>query len=260
MILMISPESKKHYLFLIKRYLLSVGALYASPFEAVIHERKAGKIFSFADHIKGLVYALLTNQTKWYRIEPHLKEIDKLFFYYQSTKIKETPPQYFYNGLLALKCGNISTKAQMHSLDDNIAVFERIEKKYGSLDKFVTSAPPQEIVERLSKAGSAYKLRMIGEALAWEYLRNVGIDGAKPDTHLRRFLGSDRMGNGQNSPANPDEVTSQITKLSKETGLSKAEIDNLIWSFCADGYGAICTATPHCTQCVIRQYCNHEHN
>ena len=39
-----------------------------------------------------------------------------------------------------------------------------------------------------------YKLHQVGEALAWEYIRNVGIDGAKPDTHIRRFLGSDRMG------------------------------------------------------------------
>ena len=39
-----------------------------------------------------------------------------------------------------------------------------------------------------------YKLHQVGEALAWEYIRNVGIDGAKPDTHIRRFLGSNRMG------------------------------------------------------------------
>ena len=36
------------------------------------------------------------------------------------------------------------------------------------------------------------------------------------------------------------------------TGLLKAEIDNLIWSFCAEGYGEICTANSHCERCPIR--------
>ena len=39
-----------------------------------------------------------------------------------------------------------------------------------------------------------YKLKYVGKALAWEYLRNVGVDGAKPDTHLKRILGSNRLG------------------------------------------------------------------
>jgi hypothetical protein len=98
-------------------------------------------------------------------------------------------------------------------------------------------------------------MKMLGEALAWEYLRNVGIDGAKPDTHLRRFLGADRMGTGKHSPATACEVNAQVAILSEQTGLSKAEIDNLIWSFCADGFGEICTATPHCNSCPISDWC-----
>ena len=69
-------------------------------------------------------------------------------------------------------------------------------------------------------------------------------------------LGSDRMGTGEKSPASTKEVIEQVTRLSEETGMSKVEIDNLIWSFCADGYGEICTATPHCEMCPIREWCN----
>ena len=43
-----------------------------------------------------------------------------------------------------------------------------------------------------------------------------------------------------------EEALSQIERLSEETGLTKATVDNIIWSFCADGYGEVCTATPHC--------------
>lgn len=71
-------------------------------------------------------------------------------------------------------------------------------------------------------------MEMLGEALVWEYLRNVGIDGAKPYTHQRRFFGVDRMGSGENSPATISEVNEQVTKLSEQTSMSKVEIDNLI--------------------------------
>jgi hypothetical protein len=198
---------------------------------------------------------MLTNQTKWYRVEPHLPEIDKLFYEYDPEKTLAAEPGYFCQGILDMKCGNMSIKAQMEALPDNIRTFNRIEEEFGSIDAFITSEPPAVIVEKLSNGSSSYKMKMLGEALAWEYLRNVGIDGAKPDTHLRRFLGADRMGTGKHSPATACEVNAQVARLSEQTGLSKAEIDNLIWSFCADGFGEICTATPHCNSCPISDWC-----
>jgi len=258
--MMISPEgfiNKPHYLLIIKDYLDSKGLRYDGPFMNQIKLRAEGKVFSFSEHLKGIIYALLSNQTKWKRIEPKLPQIDKMFFDYDVEKIKATNAEYFYNGLFELKCGNVSTKAQMKSLHENIALLEKLKKEFGSLDVFVTSAPTHEIVRKISDSNSPYKLKMFGEALAWEYLRNVGIDGAKPDTHLRRFLGADRLGNGMNSVASVSEVIDQIEILSFETGLSKLEIDNLIWSFCADGYGEQCTSNPKCSECVIQRECKH---
>ena len=132
---------------------------------------------------------------------------------------------------------------------------ESIIAEYGSMDAFVTSAPAQHIVELLSSAKSKYKLAMLGEALVWEYIRNVGIDGCKPDTHLRRFLGNQRMGTSTGEIASVDETIRQIEFLSQESGLPLSAIDNIIWSYCADGYGEICTATPHCQNCVVRSGC-----
>ena len=75
----------------------------------------------------------------------------------------------------------------------------------------------------------------------------MGVDGAKPDRHLCRFLGSARMGAANvSAEATPDEVFAQIDELAEETELYKIEIDNIIWSFCAGRYGEVCTATPHC--------------
>ena len=244
------------WLDIIRDYLQERGLGYNTSLAAEIRRREEGKQYGIADHIRGIVYSMLTNQTKWYRVEPHLPEIDELFFDYDPELILQMPPAKFYEGLRQLKCGNISTRAQMEVLPDNVRTLRQIEQDFGSIDAFITAEPPEVIVGKLSGGKSPYKMKMLGEALAWEYLRNVGIDGAKPDTHLRRFLGADRMGRGENSPATVSEVSEQVTMLSETTGLSKIEIDNLIWSFCAEGFGEICTASPHCHNCPIRSYCN----
>ncbi|MDO5139286.1 MAG: hypothetical protein Q4D71_12620 [Oscillospiraceae bacterium] len=244
-----------NYLVAIRSFLESKGLGYDTSLTAEIEKRNAGKHYAIQDHIRGMVYSMLTNQTKWFRVKPHLLEINKLFYNYNPEKILAAEPGYFCQGILDLKCGNMSTKAQMEALPDNIRVFQHIEDEFGSIDAFITSQPADVIVERLSNGSSPYKMRMLGEALVWEYLRNVGVDGAKPDTHLRRFLSADRMGTGGHSPATVSEVNEQVAKLSEQTGMSKVEIDNLIWSFCADGFGEICTATPRCTSCPIRDWC-----
>lgn len=250
-------EERTPYLEILQNFLKTRKLEYNTSITSEIEKRKNGKKYYIQDYIKGMIYSMLTNQTKWYRIEPHFFEIDRLFYDYEPDKIISESPQYFCEGLFRLKCGSRSTKKQMEVLADNVKVLQNIEYEYGSIDNFIASQPTDIIVKKISDNASPYKIKMFGEALAWEFIRNVGVDGAKPDVHLRRFLGTDRMGTGKHSPATTDEVTEQIEKLSKQTGMLKAEIDNLIWSFCADGYGEICTINPHCTQCPIKQYCKY---
>lgn len=245
-------------LLLIKDYLTANCLQYDDTIHVMVAERRAGKHFTIEEHIAALVYAQLTNQTKWSRIVPNLPEIDALFFNYNPDEIKKHPGSYFADGIFSLKCGNISTKAQMNSLHRNISTMESIVEEFGSMDAFVTSAPARHIVELLSSGKSKYKMAMLGEALAWEYIRNVGIDGCKPDTHLRRFLGNDRMGDASESVASVNETIQQIDILAAETNLPLVSIDNIIWSYCADGYGEVCTATPHCEKCVVQTNCKNK--
>lgn len=63
------------------------------------------------------------------------------------------------------------------------------------------------------------------------------------------------MGESKGKEATIEEALSQIQRLSEETGLTKATVDNIIWSFCADGYGEVCTATPHCEVCPVKTWC-----
>ena len=228
-----------------RKYLAENCLQYSDAIHVMVERRQQGMVFALENHISALIYAQLTNQTKWSRIVPHLEEINQLFFNYDADEILRHPGTYFAQGIFDLKCGNISTKAQMNSLHQNIGIMRQIINDYGSMDAFVTSAPAQEIVYLLSNAKSRYKMGMLGEALAWEYIRNVGIDGCKPDTHLRRFLGNARMGNANGDIATSEETIAQIEALAKETGMSLASVDNIIWSFCADNFGEVCTATPH---------------
>lgn len=74
-----------------------------------INARREGKKFTFEDNIKGLVYALLSNQRKWSEIAPKLAKIDRLFFYYDRDKILSTSAEYFYEGIFGL---NVATLQQ----------------------------------------------------------------------------------------------------------------------------------------------------
>lgn len=245
------------FIFLLDEYLKRRGIVDLENESNAVLERSRGKVFSFEDHLRGLIYSLLTNQRKWSDVEPKLKDIDKLFFNYDKNLIKQHSAEYFEQGIRNLRCGNISIKKQMEQLHNNIAVLERIENTYGSLDAFVTSMPAEAVVDKISKYGSKYKLGCLGPALAWEYLRNVGIDGSKPDTHLKRFFGSERMGFSNSVEASDDEVIKAVELISKETGYTKFEVDYLIWCYCASGKGEVCTSSSHCNSCVIRKYCKH---
>lgn len=109
----------KSYFEVIRDYLKAKGLGYNTSLTQEIEKRKAGKQYTIRDHIRGLIYSLLTNQTKWYRVEPHLPEIDELFYDYDPEKILTNDSEHFWQGLFDMKCGNMNTKAQMESLSDN---------------------------------------------------------------------------------------------------------------------------------------------
>lgn len=243
------------YIFIMRDYLIAHGMIYDETIDKKVSARKEGKQYGFSEHLQAMIYSLLSAQRPWADVVPHLKKIDDIFFGYDADKILEHPYTYFVESIRMIKCGNRNINNQMKYLPDNIATLRSIESEYDSLDSFVTSSPAYEIVELLANDKSKYKLHNMGEALCWEYLRNVGIDGAKPDVHLRRFLGSDRIGAGNHGIATVQEVFDTVRCISKKSGLSMAAIDNIIWSFCSEQYGEICSATPKCEECPIKKYC-----
>jgi hypothetical protein len=99
-------------------------------------------------------------------------------------------------------------------------------------------------------------LKQLGFALAMEYLRNVGIRAAKPDRHIMRVLGPERLGYFTHSPSEKAAVQ-LVASLAASAGCNPTYLDNLLWLFCAKGYGQICGAVPRCEFCAFRQNCRY---
>lgn len=253
--------NNSHYLFEIKKSLEANGWEYDSSVDDSVRARANGATFSMSDHIRAMVFALLSNRTPWKRIKRKEAEIDQLFDGYDAETIKNTDPEVYIKGIRKLKCGNQNIKKQMTDLAYNIRILEALAGEYDSVDSFLVSDAPTVIVKKLSSDKYPNtKLKQMGPALVWEYIRNVGIDGAKPDVHLCRFLGRTRMGVSKKDEASIEEVFSQVEQLSKATGLTRAGVDTIIWTFCSQSdekYGEVCTAKPHCDQCPIREQCNY---
>lgn len=147
-------KESEHYLFVIKDYLEKRQVIYNADAISSIKERDDGKVFDKCDHIRAMIYSLLTNQTVWSRIQPLLPSIDRIFHNYDAEYIKVQDPDNLAEELFYLKCGNMSTRKQMKALKGNIEVFERLEQKYGSIDEYITTRTPEELVTAFSDSNS----------------------------------------------------------------------------------------------------------
>ncbi len=229
--------------------------LYPSVALKEYHLRNSGKTYDINEHCKALILSKLSNRQKWYRIEEKMDAIQKIFFDYDYNKILNSNENYFIEQIKNIKCGSQVTDRDFNNLHQNIQVLLTIEKHYGSIDSYLLSKPAHKIVEDLSSVDSSLKMKTIGPALAWEYLRNVGIDGTKPDVHLKRILSSERLHISNNKNISDDEFYTIMTDMKNKTGKLYLELDCYLWSYCADGQAKICSAEPNCNKCVIQKYC-----
>lgn len=266
-----------HYLIVMRDYLIKNNKLNINRLidKNIANRQNPGFVLKIENHIQAMVYALLTNQRPWYLIKPHLKAIDILFNNYDPNDIYTqlgVDPDYYINGLKNLKCGNRAVNNQFcaKNLKYNIELFRTIEKKFGSIDSFMVPKASYDnfslyddqyssIINKISDYNSDYKFRGFGKAIAAEYLRNIGVPDVKPDTHIRRFYSSSRMGdkNNQANEATINQAIADITIAAQEAGLTRNEADNIVWSYCAKGFGEICTSNPKCKCCVICSLCNY---
>ena len=267
----------KHYLIVMRDYLIAHNKLNINRLIDVNIANRNNPTFvlPIEGHIKAMVYALLTNRRPWYLIKPHLKDIDTLFNNYDPDSIYSklaVDPDYYVKGIKNLKCGNIAVKKQFRAknLKYNIELFKSIKKEFVSIDSFMVPRDAYDnfgsydrqyssIIKKISDYNSKYKFRGFGKAIAAEYLRNIGVPDTKPDTHIRRFYSSTRMGNKNNqaNEATINQAITDITAAAQAAGITRNEADNIVWSYCSKGFGEICTSNPKCKDCVISCLCEY---
>ncbi len=217
-----------------------------------------------------MVYSMLSSGITWGRVEAlsdpdtgTFPEIDQLFHQYDPECLLSSDPDTLAQGIQDLGCASYSTWKQMDALvHTNINRLVKMEKEHGGIDKFYAGflaerESPAELLPVLAGDSSRWKLAQMGEALVCEYLKNVGYDIAKPDTHIRRILGGKILGCSERETVPPMEAIEIVAAIAKELNKSAAEVDYILWSYCATGFGEVCTAqNPKCQICPVRQFCN----
>lgn len=227
-------------------------------------QRATGKDFQIQDYIEGMIRSMLTAMVDWYRIKPHFDngEIPDIFSNYDPQILKKADPIFLETEIRKIKCGNICISKQMKALGHNVEVLQNIESKYGTIDQYfrcLLKNYPSVSYSELQTFIKDYRLAEMGVALICEFLKNMGFDLPKPDRHLRRFFGKERIGYSKQKNASEKEVFDIVENLAQSTGKTRQEIDLIIWAYCAEGYGQICTAKPKCNNCVCNTYCHLPH-
>ena len=210
-----------------------------------------GISFSLSDHIRGMILAMLSLQRDFGPIEKHICDIEKIYYYYDAEKIKAADPEALTKAVKGIKCGNRRIKFQSKALKHNIEYLESIQKEFGKIDTYYRSMSKYELVNTLNS-----HFREMGTALISEYLPYVGIDLPKSDSHLKRFLGNNRLGLSKKENATANECFGIIHTIALESGEREKYIDYLFWCYCSDSRDDICGAIPNCEKCIIKEYCN----
>ncbi len=237
-----------------------------------IEKRRGGGNFTLKDHIRAMVYSMLSGGTAWDRFaakaDPDTKYItpvDKVFHDYDPDTLLACTPEQLQQGLKDIQLLPRFIARQMEALlSVNIPKLKKWAAEYGSVDRYYQQfidrdkgrVAPLSIVQTLANPDSPDKLAQMDIALVCEYLRNVGYDFPKPDTHIRRILGRDILGLSASREVSPTEAIKIVFNLAKASGRLVAETDYILWSYCATGYGEICTAeNPKCDKCVAIRQC-----
>lgn len=234
-----------------------------------IEKRKRDGFFSIEDHIRAMVYAMLSSAASWDRIaketDPEtkcLRLVDEVFYYYDTERLLQCVPDQLCGAVKEIRCGSTSTLKQMKALlSVNIPKLLKLEEENGTIDtyyqKFIEKdSSLKMLIKALSDPKSKDKMKQMDVALICEYLRNVGYDIPKPDRHICRILGSKYLAFSKKEQVPPFEAFDIVMELAEKTGKSAAWVDYILWSYCAKGYGEVCTIkSPKCGICEAEKYC-----
>ena len=239
-----------------------------------IEKRNNNGVFSLEDHIRAMVYAMLSATIPWDRVEKNVDLqtgriicMDEIFCNYEAEQLLKCAPDELGSAIQKRGCAGLSTWKQMEALITvNIPKLAAMEKEYGSIDAYYQKYIEMDgtlktLITAFSASGGKDKMVQLDVPLVCEYLRNVGYDLPKPDTHICRILGKDYLAFSSGQPVPQFEALDLVVKMAKLTGKANAEVDCILWLYCAAGGGNICIANqPKCSICEVNNLCGSDYN
>lgn len=216
-----------------------------------VQEKRKNKVdFSLTEHVKAMVYSMLSNNRPWDGIAKNSEKIDAIFQNFNIDYLLTASPEELEQKLKEIKCGNRQIKNQMLNLSGNIKILQRIAYDFGTIDNYYNSTDVNTLIKSLSDSRKKYKLKWMGVALVCEYLKGVGIDIIKPDQHVCRIIG--RLGYSKHNPATVQEALDVCKTIADEYDLSQAAVDTVFWQYCAKDKFEICSDVPKCNHCGVQ--------
>lgn len=216
-----------------------------------VQEKRKNKVdFSLTEHVKAMVYSMLSNNRPWDGIAKNSEKIDAIFQNFNIDYLLTASPEELEQKLKEIKCGNRQIKNQMLNLSGNIKTLQRIASDFGTIDNYYNSTDVNTLIKSLSDSQKKYKLKWMGVALVCEYLKGVGIDIIKPDQHVCRIIG--RLGYSKHNPATIQEALDVCKAIADEYNLPQVVVDTVFWQYCAKDKFEICSDTPKCKYCGVQ--------
>lgn len=234
-----------------------------------IEKRKKGTTFAIEDHIRAMVYSMLSSGVSWDRIARDtdsetkcIRSVDEVFYHYDTEQLLKCTPEQLRDAIMNIHCGTQSTLKQMEALlSVNIPKLLKLKEEYEIIDNYYQKFIKKDnslktLITALSNLESKDKMEQMDIALVCEYLRNVGYDIPKPDRHICRILGGKYLAFSEKEKVPQYEAFDIVVKLAELTRKCSAEVDYILWSYCATGYGEVCTVKePRCNVCKMVKYC-----
>lgn len=220
---------------------------------AAVRARAAGREWSDEETFRGLLLAVLSNNTDWSRIERIRDDLPTLFSGFDLTAYAELPASEigdrFLPWFLDRKAGSVTLKQDLVNFTGTARLLSEHSRVHGTAESYFTSlvrqldGDPRQAALRLGSPRSKHKLPAFGVRLAAEALKNLGFDVAKPDRHVTRAVASFGLvpfrnwpGRGGRKPPSGTShlaVMGAVQEIATAAGMPVVMVDNAIWLLCA---------------------------
>lgn len=207
---------------------------------------------------KGLSEAILSNRAVWSSVQLHLNTIGQVLYAYNINKVASLSngdlDKLYTSRLKPLKIRSQRLRKRLEEIRDNASAFQDFTQKYGSVCNFISSYLNGGRIEHLRSQFigkcAGFKLHGVGMAICSEFFNNIGIDEFKADSNTTRFF--KRTGMAAEN-ASPDDIRAIGITIAENSGKPRVYVDSLIWHFCAEDEGQICTKNnPRCYLCKLK--------